>query len=298
VGSVKELQQELQLTEAEIQAYYDESVGGKDLISPKVLTDRGECSLGRVYYGRDQVEEERINFLSVTTYEKVLNKGFGWDRWLGDAPSYKHAMEYANERARIGNIVHALTMYLQWGKEIDCKYGFYDIETSQIIPINDEVKKRLLGFITFYNENNPSLLATELSLYNPRKYRDHYNYPFAGTADMICRMSDKLYLIDLKTGKEYAKMHELQLTAYKILWDSLYGKEHGVIDEIACLYLGDGWRKKPTYKLKKYKFNPDAWYNVIDLFNYINGKNGVLELKFREDLPSKYSLIKGENENE
>ena len=296
---VKELQQDLQLSEIEEKAFYDESGFNDGLIKPKILTDRDECQLGRVYYGRDQEEQDRINFLSVTTYEQVLNKGYGWDRWLGNSPSYQHAMDYANEKALDGNIVHALTMYMQWGQEIDCNNGFYNMDTGKIVPITDTIKKRLLGFIQYYNDMMPELLATELSLYNPRKYRDRYIYPFAGTADIISRINGKLFLIDIKTGKEYPKNHELQLTAYKILWDSLYGKEHGVIEELACLYLGDGWRKKPTYKLKKYTFNPEAWYNVIDLYNYVNGKKGVLELKFKEDLPNKYSLInKGENEDE
>ena len=46
------------------------------------------------------------------------------------------------------------------------------------------------------------------------------------------------------------------------------------INEIAALYISDGWRKKPTYKLKKYNFAPEMWLNTLDMWNYINNFPG------------------------
>ena len=56
--------------------------------------------------------------------DNVLAKGIGFDMWLGNANSYKDAMDYASERASLGSMVHALCMYLIWGETIDCRDGF------------------------------------------------------------------------------------------------------------------------------------------------------------------------------
>ena len=151
-----------------------------------------------------------------------------------------------------------------------------------------------MGFLTFCQELEPEIIATELSLYNNRKYRGKHRFTFAGQGDLFARINDELWLIDVKTGKDWKHPHELQLTAYKILWDSLYGKEHGKIDHIACLYLSDGWRKKPTYKLKKYNFIPDEWYMVLGLFNYMYPE----EPKFKQEFPNIYEIKQGEQEDE
>ena len=57
-------------------------------------------------------------------------------------------------------------------------------------------------------------------------------------------------MCDNKTGKPY-HTHGLQLSAYKLLWDSLFPDMP--IDEMWGLYLSDSWIKK-SYTIKKYKF--------------------------------------------
>ena len=90
-------------------------------------------------------------------------------------------------------------------------------------------------------------------------------------------------------GSDVSESSQLpQLTAYKILWDSLYGEEHGKIDKLACLHLADTWRKKPTYKLKEYDFDPEAWYNTLDLFKWLH----PVQPKFVDELPTIYELKK------
>jgi len=142
----------------------------------------------------------------------------------------------------------------------------------------------------------PEPIATEISLYTDEKDDDgELLFPWAGTADQILKMPDgKIYLVDIKTGKEYPKDHQLQLTSYKLLWDHIYGKEHGEIDKLACLYLNS----KGKYKLKEYKFVPYNWYNVYENFEYMirDGRGSMPKIEQKPELPTKYS-IKGEKEN-
>ena len=264
------------------------------LLISKIPISRLDTAKGRVYYQRDINVEDRVYIYSSTTVlSNTLNKGIGFDMWLGNALSYKDAMLYANERAFIGTMTHAMIMYLLWGEEVDTTTGFYNEDTREIAPVPDEVKLRLQGFIEFYKTMLPEPIATEISLFCPDLDDDgELLFPWAGTADQILKMPDgKIWLVDIKTGKDYPKDHELQLTSYKLLWDHIYGKEHGEIDIIACLYLNS----KGKYKLKKYKFVPYNWYNVYENFEYMvrDGRGSMPKIKEKEELPTIYS-IKGE----
>ena len=164
-----------------------------------------------------------------------------------------------------------------------------------IINIPDEVKLRLQGFIDFYHEYKPEPIATEIGLYTTDRLEDgSLLYPWAGTADQVMKIKGKVWLIDIKTGKEW-KDHELQLTSYKILWDHIYGDELGKIDVLACLYLNS----KGKFKVKKYKFVPEAWFNLYEMFEYVikDGKGNLPTIKEKKELPNIYSLIE-EKENE
>ena len=281
-----------QITEEKIlQASYPDP---PQLITSKIPVSRLDTAKGRVYYQREEKVENRVYIYSSTTVlSNTLTKGIGFDMWLGNATSYKDAMLYANERAFIGNQCHAMIMYLLWGEVVDTEHGFYNEDTGEIASVPDEVKLRLQGFIDFYKEYLPKPIASEISLYTDDRDDDgELLFPWAGTADQILEMPDgKIWLIDIKTGKEYPKDHELQLTSYKLLWDYIYGKEHGEIDVCACLYLNS----KGKYKLKKYKFVPYNWYNVYENFEYMvrDGRGSMPKITEKEKLPTKYS-IKGE----
>tara|TARA_Y100000593_G_scaffold95130_1_gene200446 strand:- start:15368 stop:15736 length:369 start_codon:yes stop_codon:yes gene_type:complete len=96
-----------------------------ELITSKTPIKRLDTPHGRVYYGIDQEEGKRTYIYSSTTIlDNTLTKGIGFNMWLGNANSYKDAMEYGKERAEVGSITHALCMYLIWGYEIDTDNGF------------------------------------------------------------------------------------------------------------------------------------------------------------------------------
>ena len=261
------------------------------LITSKIPISRLNTAKGRVYYGRDvKVEDRTYIYSSTTILSNTLTKGIGFDMWLGNALSYKDAMQYAGERAFLGTMTHAMIMYLLWGEEVDTATGFYNEDAGEIASVPDEIKLRLQGFIEFYKTMMPTPLSTEISLFCPDLDNDgELMFPWAGTADQILKMPDgKIWLVDIKTGKEYPKDHELQLTSYKLLWDHIYGKEHGEIDILACLYLNS----RGKYKLKKYKFVPYNWYNVIENFEYMirDGRGSLPKIEEKPELPTIYSI--------
>ena len=97
----------------------------KNLAVSKIPIKRLDTPKGRTYYQADLDPKDREYIYSSTTIiGNVLSKGIGFDMWLGNATSYKDAMDYAKERADLGSMTHALCMYLVWGETIDTRDGF------------------------------------------------------------------------------------------------------------------------------------------------------------------------------
>lgn len=261
-----------------------------DKIESKIPTKSMDFKGNRYYYNKkEKALSKRDYLMSVTTWLNCLSKGIGFNKWLGDAVSYKAAMGYANERALIGNMVHAMCMYLIWGKEVDTSHGFYDSDDGRIKPVPDEAKLRLMAFINFVDDTKPIPIATEISLYNNAKDSEgNILFPYAGTADQIMIIDGETWLIDIKTGREYPKEQQLQLTAYKLLYDELYGDITGGIDKIGCLYLTTTGR----FKLKPFKFVPKAWDDLIEIGkHYFSDMRGNLPVvREKTELPTIYTL--------
>ena len=112
-------------TEEEIEKASYPDLEENNLTTSKIPIKRLNTSHGRVYYQRDVDEKDRTYIYSSTTIlDNVLDKGIGFKMWLGNAKSYEDAMKYANERALVGSITHALCMYLIWNETVDCRNGF------------------------------------------------------------------------------------------------------------------------------------------------------------------------------
>ena len=80
-----------------------------------------------------------------------------------------------------------------------------------------------------------------------------------------------------------------------MLWDSLYGDDQGHIDTLKCLYLKD----TGTYKLTELPFVPDAFYEAVGVFEYMNTtmKTGKWPtIKDKVELPNVFSLDMGEKD--
>ena len=242
-----------------------------------------KCKNGRFYGVRIEVEGELVKdnktlVPSMTTIDSVISKGVAYDNWLMNS---KDPIKWRDYKADIGTKVHELIDHLVLDKEISINVDEYT-ERSE-----NEIKKRILGYIEWYKGHNPICYASELSLYSE-------DLPFSGTADFIgyIRKTEELVIIDYKTGNEY-KSHQIQLNGYRMLWNALFPSHP--IDAIYGLYLKDGWRKKPTFTFKKYKIDEELVWSTYNLWKWFNANvKGVTEPKFARQFPNTYKLIEGE----
>ncbi len=259
-------------------------------IKPKFNLRRRDYKGSRVYYGEDQ-EMPEYRYSVTTILDKTVAKDVGFQKWLGNSLSYEHAKQYGRERALVGTIVHSLCSYLAWGETVNTDEGWHNPETNKTVHITDEMKHRLNAFIDFWHEEEPTLLATELSLYDPK-------LEFAGSLDYVYMVDGKIVIMDVKTGKEHLKEQALQLTAYKILFDLIYGDSVGTVDEMYLLFLNigrQGGEDIGRYKYKKVKFQPEYWFQTLEMFKYLmsnmSGKMPII--KEEVELPNEYKIKRG-----
>ena len=189
---------------------------------------------------------------SITTVlSTVLNKGIAFETWLGNQPSYKIACQERDEAAARGTAVHQACEDLLNGKSIDgsdSKWG-------------DEFNKRLMSFEHWVKNVKPTIVALEHSMYSA-------DVPFSGTCDIIADIPKKgLSIIDIKTGQPN-ESHILQLTAYKLLWDSLF-PEYPIL-HLYGLYLKGSWISKVEPQFKEYKFQPAVLSHVMGLWDWLS----------------------------
>ena len=189
---------------------------------------------------------------SITTVlSSVVNKGIGFETWLGNQPSYKIACQERDDAAARGTAVHkACEDYLN-GMRIDGTDSQW----------GDEFNKRMMSFEAWVKETKPEIVALEYRMYHP-------DVPFSGTCDIIADIPKKgLSIIDIKTGQPN-ESHILQLTAYKMLWDALFPDTP--ILHIYGLYLKGTWISKVEPQFKEYKYSPDVLEHVMGLWNWIS----------------------------
>ncbi len=116
----------VEYTEEQIEAASYPDLLEHNLTTSKIPLGRMDSQHGRVYFQKEVKESDRTYIYSSTTIlDNVLDKGYGFRKWLGDSLSMEHAERYAQKRADVGSAVHALCMYLIWGYEIDCRNGYY-----------------------------------------------------------------------------------------------------------------------------------------------------------------------------
>ena len=186
----------------------------------------------------------------------VLNKGIGFEKWLGNQPSYDKACEVRDAAARRGSLVHDYCEDLIGGLSFDIRDDIKDDDNYNM----DEIAKYLMSFQKWRYDYNPKPEAAEVKLF-------HDDIPWSGTFDLIIRQDNSLQMIDYKTG-DYYKSHEFQLNMYRILWNKIF--PDFPVESIAGLYLKGKWIKEPNYNFKNFKINEDICWKVWDLYSFMN----------------------------
>lgn len=137
---------------------------------------------GMPWAARMAAEHATANWLRLGTLPPV-------DRIYEMKNAYK---VYAEEKASIGNVVHDLVDAWSTGR-----------------PGPDpprEVDSYINKFIDFLTVKRPEFIENEVTLFSR-------TYGYAGTADFIVKVDDKVWLADLKTGKSLHSEIGLQLAA-------------------------------------------------------------------------------------
>ena len=158
-----------------------------------------------------------------------------------------------------------------------------------MIPSN-QINKRLMGFIKFWEDYKPIAFASEIQLH-------HKDIPFCGTADFVGMITNPktnksdITLVDYKTGLNYP-VHQIQLSAYAMIWNKLFPKYP--ITKVACLHLKSTWIKAPTYTLKYYNIDYDLVKNCYDLWKWHNSsaKGDAPKPRFKKEFETKFTLNK------
>jgi hypothetical protein len=96
----------------------------------------------------------------------------------------------------------------------------------------------ILKFAEFWKTYKPELISAEDFVWSDK-------YKYAGTADLVCKMNDQVWLLDLKTSNSIHKSYDLQLASYAKALEESKG--------IKIERTGIIWLKSPTRGPSKQK---------------------------------------------
>ena len=194
-----------------------------------------------------QVDDEY--YPSVTSVLAYWPKNTAFYDWLKDVG--RNADVIMREAGEAGTATHnAIEEYLKTG---ECEYK----GTSYARTYKDVCK-----FDEFWNMVKPKLLYTEV----PSK---HDEYKYAGTVDLVLKVGDEVWVIDIKTSNHLHDSYNGQLMAYKkaIEDDQENFKDITKVDRVGVLWLksktrgpskkddiyqGEGWKLVFVEEEEKY----------------------------------------------
>lgn len=198
-------------------------------------------------------------FPSVTHILDCYPKGFGFQQWLKDLGN--NSDQVRDRAASIGSKIHNAINILLKGEQITWDDKVFNLEEWQYV----------LRFADFWQRYKPELISTEESLISPE-------LGFAGTIDLVCRINGQVWLIDLKTSNYLNNSYELQVAAYRKLWDGLSDdkiQRSGIFwfkaltrgeDKAGKSIQGEGWQLKeyesdPAHAYRLFEATFDIWKN-------------------------------------
>ena len=139
-------------------------------------------------------EDGKLTYPSVTFVLSYFPKGKHFEEWL---KKVGYASDFIVKKAADeGTLVHNLIEQYLLGKKVDLMENDnpkYDIK----------VWKMFLRFVEFWETTNAELVETEVFLYS-----DSLN--IAGTCDLVCKINDKLWVIDVKTSNQLQTTYDVQ----------------------------------------------------------------------------------------
>ena len=142
---------------------------------------------------------EGVYYPSVTTILQYMPKNKFFETWMKDVG---HNADLIMRKAgKEGTQVHEAAEDLVEGKEVSWMDDYGRAKYSQI------VWEMILKFADFWKTYKPELISSEQFVWSDE-------HKFAGTADIVCKMNGKVWLIDIKTSNSIHKSYDLQLASY------------------------------------------------------------------------------------
>ena len=200
---------------------------------------------------------------SVTSILNYFPKNHFFHSWLKDVGHNSDiiAAKAAGEGTQAHNAIDAFLN----GEEITWIDEFGNAKYSL------EVWKMILKFAEFWNTHKPELIAGEYHLFSDQ-------HEFAGTADLIVRFQEKLWLLDIKTSNSLHTAYDLQLAAYATAWNETHNEK---IERTGILWLkastrgegkgdniqGKGWQLKVIDDIEK---NFKMFQNIQEIYKLEN----------------------------
>lgn len=194
-----------------------------------------------------------------------------------------------------GSKVHYACEAIDKGEEIDVRTTkFLNPSTNQLEELTIEEVDCIKAYVDYIEENQPQLLASELSVFGNR---------IAGTIDKIWAVKTdnplerQIWIIDLKTSKAVWDEHKIQLNFYNEC-DINY-KGLGISEQewqnrkLGVLQLGyDGYRipGKPMYKFTEIEINDEMKNVAYTVWKMKNGEAKPKEKDYPLILKSKYRI--------
>ena len=180
-------------------------------------------------------EDGKLTYPSVTFVLSYFPKGKHFEEWL---KKVGYAADFIVKKAADeGTLVHNLIEQYLLGKKVDLMENDnpkYDIK----------VWKMFLRFVEFWETTNAELVETEVFLYS-----DSLN--IAGTCDLVCKINDKLWVIDVKTSNQLQTTYDVQAAVYSRCFEECYDQK---VDNVGIL-----WLKSPKRGPKKDSLQGKGW---------------------------------------
>ena len=187
---------------------------------------------------------------SVTTILGSYPKGPQFEQWLKDTG--QQAKHIAQRAADSGSKVHAACEKLMNGEELTWDDREYDLNEWNGV----------LRFVNFAERFTPEWEAIEVMAIS-------HEHRYAGTIDIVCKIGDQRWLIDIKFGNAIYVTYYMQLAAYKQAWEEV-NPDHK-IDKMGVLHLKAATRtegKPPAIQGKGWQLvqPKDSYEKLIDMF--------------------------------
>jgi len=169
---------------------------------------------------------------SITYVLSYYPKGKHFEDWL---KKVGYSAEYVVKKAaEEGTMVHEMIESYLEGNEL----SFLDQFDNP--KYNPDVWQMFLRFVEFWEMYEPKLIETEVHLFSDE-------LKVAGTCDLVCKIEDKLWIIDFKTSNHVQPTYEIQTAVYGQCYKECYGKE---VDNYGILWLKSSKRKPAKDKMQ------------------------------------------------